>query len=251
MNTFKHSGAFGDLIYSLSLVQHLGGGEFHIHLDQINWIGQHYYGSRPDPVHQGRLNAKDVESLTPLLEAQPYIDSVKVYDGRSEITHNLDRFRRLFVGHPGNYLDIYAWAFGIQDPMVLKEIRTRPWLSVPNVRRIAPIVINRTERWLPKTLDPAWHSPELRKDAVFIGHPHEHRKFCRDMNWPIDYHPTETLLDMAEVIAGADLFCGNQSSALSLAIGLGQTYHCELRDDLPKLRNECYIPDHPNSLYFG
>ena len=62
--------------------------------------------------------------------------------------------------------------------------------------------------------------------------------------------PTKTLLDVAELIAGCDTFIGNQSVALSIAIGLGKEYFCEARRDLPIERNECYFPAQPNGSYF-
>ncbi len=64
------------------------------------------------------------------------------------------------------------------------------------------------------------------------------------------YHPTKTLLEVASVIAGADVYMGNQSSGLAVAIGLGVPFCCELRRDLPRERNECYFPNQPNGQYF-
>ena len=59
------------------------------------------------------------------------------------------------------------------------------------------------------------------------------------------------MLDLANVIAGADTFIGNQSSALALAIGLGvANIHCEARTDMPLTRNECYFPRMTNVAYF-
>jgi hypothetical protein len=58
------------------------------------------------------------------------------------------------------------------------------------------------------------------------------------------------MLELAEVIAGAEQFVGNQSVALSLAIGQGVDWVCEARKDLPIERNECYFPDHPRGDYF-
>ena len=112
-NTFKHSGTLGDLIYSLPLVKHFGGGKFYLHLNQVDWIGQHYYGAKPNPFHQGRMNAQDYEFMKSFMRAQDYIEDFLPLDPKAtEITHNLDKFRPLFVGHPGNYVDIYAHAFG-------------------------------------------------------------------------------------------------------------------------------------------
>jgi len=96
-NNFKHSGAFGDLIYSLPMVKHFGGGGFYLHLGQLNWIGQHYYGSAPQEFHQGRLTLQDFDFMKSFMEAQDYISHFEILDAsRTEITHNLDRFRPPF-----------------------------------------------------------------------------------------------------------------------------------------------------------
>jgi hypothetical protein len=66
----------------------------------------------------------------------------------------------------------------------------------------------------------------------------------------IEYQPTKTLLEVAELIAGAETFIGNQSVALSVAIGLGVEFYCEARRDLPIERNECYFAEQPKGNYF-
>jgi hypothetical protein len=97
MKRFKHSGAVGDLIYSLPVVKHFGGGEFYLHLNQIDWIGKHYYGSAPNPFHQGRMTQTDFEYMQGFMEAQTYITKFATMKSDTEITHNLDRFRPVFV----------------------------------------------------------------------------------------------------------------------------------------------------------
>ena len=253
MNKFKHSGAFGDLIYSLPVVKHFGGGEFYLHLNQIDWIGQYYYGSAPNPFHQGRLTAQDFEYMKSFMEAQEYITKFTVMTPQTEISHNLDRFRPVFVGHPGNYVDIYADVFRIDDRDTL---RNTPWLTVPNPKPIPgrPIVINRTERWIPPELGPQWATwteMEMYKEAVFVGLPNEYKKFKQDTGWDLPYQETKTMLELAEVIAGCDNFIGNQSQALALAIGLGVDVACEYRVDLPIERNECYFPNLERIEYFN
>lgn len=254
MKRFKHSGATGDLIYSLALMKHFGGGEFYLHLNQIDWIGQHYYGSKPNPFHQGRMTQKDFDYMKSFMLAQNYISDFKVMERNTEITHNLDRFRPLFVGHPGNYVDIYSTAFGITDPETQRMIRTEPWLTVPKPRvEHRDVVINRTSRWLPPTLDEQWsrwRTEGLEERSTFVGLPEEYTAFCDATGWEIPWYATPTMLDLAEVIAGAKLFIGNQSQALALAIGLGTPYFCEARRDLPLERNECYFPNQPNGRYF-
>lgn len=257
MKKFKHSGTFGDLVYSLPLVKYLGGGEFYLHLDQINWIGQHYYGSAPNPVHRGRMTVRDFDYMRDFMLAQSYITEFAVLTPDVEITHNLDRFRTAFVGHPGNYVDIYTAAFNIRDSETQAQIRNTPWLTVPMTKRAAgnrTVVINRTSRWLPQILSPQWaqwHSQGLDQNSIFVGTPEEYTEFHRTTGWVNTvYQPTANMLEMAEYIAGAERFIGNQSMALSLAIGLGIPSYCEARTDLPQDRNECYFPNLERVVYF-
>lgn len=247
INKFKHSGTFGDLIYSLPIVKYYGGGEFYLHLDQINWVGQHYYRSKPDPFHQGRMSAVDFEYMKSFMLEQPYISKFEVLDTHTtEITHNLDRFREIFVNHPGNYVDCYATVFGIDNAGSRSNLRLSTWLTVKNPRTIPgkTTVINRTQRWIQTNqLNPQWaqwREQGIGDRAVFVGLPNEHREFVASTGIYVEYLPTASMLEMAEVIAGAQQFIGNQSMALSLAIGLGTATWCEYRRDLPESRNECW-----------
>jgi hypothetical protein len=253
--TYKHSGAFGDLIFSLPIVKHFGGGEFYLHLNQMDWIGKHYYGSAPAPFHQGRLRQQDFDSMKSFMLEQPYITKFDILDNNTAISHNLDRFRPLFVGHPGNYITTYCLAFGIKDPATQLAISNEPWLTVNNPKSVEgrPIVINRSERWIPETPGEQWEiwkKQGLESQSVFVGLPEEHQVFCQTMNWNIPHQPTQNMLEVAEYIAGAEKFIGNQSMAITIAIGLGKEYYCEVRRDLPMERNECYFPGQPNANYF-
>jgi len=248
LKKFKHSGAFGDLIYSMPIVKHIGGGEFYLHLNQINWIGQHYYNAKPASFHEGRLTMSDFEQLRDFMTAQSYILKFDVMQPNTEITHNLDRFRVPFVSHPGNYIDIYSSVFKITEPDEMAVVRSTPWLTVPEAKKITgrTVVINRTKRWVPTqpSLQWAqWKAEGVEQQSVFIGLPDEYDEFKRVLGWDIPYYQTPNLLGVAEIIAGCDLFIGNQSSALAIAIGLGVNVVCEARQDLPRERNECYFPD--------
>lgn len=253
--SFKHSGALGDLIYSLPIVKHFGGGEFYLHLNQMDWIGKHYYGALPTPFHQGRMTQTDFEYMRDFMEAQDYIDLFGPLESQG-ITHNLDRFRPVFVGHPTNYIDIYSSVFGISDPDTQKAIRTTPWLTVPSTLRLQDrdVVVNRTQRWIPNQPSPQWaewKNQGIEERAVFVGLPAEYAAFQTAVGWDIPYQPTSNMLQLAQYIAGADLYIGNQSQGLALAIGLGVgQICCEARTDMPLERNECFFPDNPRIVYF-
>jgi len=254
MKRFKHSGAFGDLIYSLPTVKHFGGGEFYLHLNQIDWIGKHYYGSSPDPFHQGRMTEKDYDFMYDFMMEQDYIDKFDTLDVKyTEITHDLDRFRRLFVGHPTNYIDIYNATFNIYED-ARQRVNTEPWLTVhrPHEFTNPTCVINRSARWSHPDSLAGWTAlREQHEDAVFVGLPSEHTSFCEFTGWDVDYVETTTMLELAQIIAGAQAFAGNQSQCYALAVGLGVAkIDLETRRDMPLERNECYFPQRTHIKYF-
>ena len=257
MKSFKHSGALGDLLYALPIVKHFGGGKLYLHLDQLNWIGQHYYGSPPDPFHRGRMTESDYEFIKDFILAQDYITDFEILDPASTmITHNLDRFRPLFVRHPSNYVNTYCMAFGINDQEIWDRISSELWFSVPQPKKITGkrFVINRSLRgFTPPGLNPfwtQWHDQQNSQDSVFVGLPEEHTAFEQLVGWKVDYQPTKTLLEVAEIIAACEQFIGNQSMALALAQGLGVPYAYETRRDLPTDRNESYFPNHSWGKFF-
>jgi len=256
MNKFKHSGTLGDIVYALPIMKHFGGGEFYLHLNQIDWIGQHYYGSKPDPFHQGRMTQEDFNFMKSFMESQDYISKFDVMQPNTEITHNLDRFRPLFVGHPGNYVDIYCATFNITDKSIVDNIRNSPWLTVPEPIKIKdrPVVINRTSRWTPRQFPKQWQEWRdmgMESQAVFVGLEKEYEEFKTITGWDVPHYVTEDMLDLAQVIAGSAMFVGNQSVALSLAIGLGVDTCCEHRTDLPLDRNECFGFNPERVKYFS
>jgi hypothetical protein len=260
MNTYKHSGALGDLIYSMIVAKLTGGGEFYLHLNQLDWIGQHYYGSPPSEFHQGRLNLYDFDYMQPFMNAQEYITKFDILDPtKTAISHNLDRFRPLFVGHPTNYLDLYAEVFGLfeKGADVIRQVKAEPWLTVPKKRYVEnrPVVINRTMRWIPPELSPHWdHWKNNRKwedHSIFVGLEDEYERFCKLTGWIIPWQKTEDMLELAQYIAGAKCFIGNQSQCYALAVGLGVAdIRCERRRDMPLERNECYFPQRTQIQYF-
>ena len=102
---YKHSGTFGDLIYSLFAVERMGGGTIAIALNNIEkCVSEYAYKPEEvDEAHRGRFTQTDYDLLEPLLKAQPYINDVVVWDGTHDV--DLDKFRGvLFRGFEGNYV---------------------------------------------------------------------------------------------------------------------------------------------------
>lgn len=227
--TFRHSGKLGDIIYSLPTVKALGGGTFYVD------YRTEYLGKPP-------LGKETALMTVKLLETQDYIEKASLYE-EEPISYNLDEFRNKAVPiHFFNLIknesdEISGALFG---PLV-KEIRKQifptsevdlpqliwesaglagevdlssPWITGIPQKRIADIVVSKTIRY-PGKLD--W--PRLKEYAsrsIFVGLEEEWRAFCKAY-FEIEFYRAEDLLDLAEVIAGAKLFVGNQSFALALA----------------------------------
>lgn len=253
MKTYKHSGTFGDLIYSLSVVKKMTPGMFVVALENIERCVAEY-GYRPDEVdtaHRGRFTFQDYQMLAPLLRRQSYIQDVGTWTpGTSQPDVDLDRFRGvLFRGFEGNYVQAYHMTFGLPfDSAMLEET----WLEA-DATQIAPVVINRTFRYRCPNGTGTWQGlleqANISQNGVFVGTPDEHEDFVKSTGFRVQYHAVQDFKELADVIAGADLFMGNQSAAYSIAMGLGKSSVLETIKIKPLANNECYFP-RPNCQYF-
>lgn len=209
MNHYYHWGALGDIIYSLPTVKALGPGHF------TTALARHRH-----------------DWIAPLLEAQPYITGTS-HDPRGKfgewmrrpvgVTHDLNSMRRPQYGplHIRTLVESHGLPFG------LKPDHT-PWLTVPDLGpRQSRAVVARSARYQDPEADWDGHLADLRvryDEVVFVGTPDEHAQFGRS----IPRVECATMLDMARLIGESSYFSGNQSSPLSLAIGLGIPHTIEI-----------------------
>ena len=253
MKAYKHSGTLGDLIYSLSIVKKMAQQDvkFEVAIGNIeNCVAQ--YGYRPDevaPEHRGRFTEQDFTWLLPLLQRQSYIETVgRWYPGDAAPDVDLDRFRgTLFRGFEGNYVEAYHLAFGLP---FAKEDYSTTWLEADPVET-KPIIVSRTKRYLDPHGDAKWREQvaPVADSALFVGTAQEHQDFERVIGTKIDYHPVNDFLELANVVAGAELVCANQNFVYSLAMGLGKSTILETIKIKPLQYNECYFP-RENCQYF-
>jgi hypothetical protein len=228
MTTFQHSGNLGDIIWGLPIMKQLGGGELNLIPCNIPAVIRKYNNGPVFHEYEGRLSKKDFDMIKPLLEAQEYIDFVS-FEPTTHAEYDLDAFRGT-VGQAftKNFLATYAETFNL-------PVHTGAWLTVPNPKRIAPIVVTRTLRYhSPQTTTiPNWikllRTNDVKNNGVFVGLPDEHKAFQELFNIVIPYHPINNFLELAEVISGADAYLGNQTFAYSVAKALNKTTILELR----------------------
>jgi hypothetical protein len=213
MATFKHSGHCGDILYSLPTVRALGGGMYYINPGKIT-----------------NMTNILAESLAPLIQCQKYITGVQIWHGQP-IDYDLDKFREIRNLSHKNLADAHLVKFG----HAVSE-RDKPWLYV-NDPIECDILINRTKRYHGKIFD--WRAlidTHKDRDIRFVGLKDEYTAFCKDFDVIIPFHPTKNFLELARLIAGSNIFCGNQSSPLATAIGLGVTAEVEVDPTTPNCR---------------
>jgi len=191
MNTFKHSGGFGDLILGLPIVMQLGNGIFYLTQQEKNVLGE-------------------------LLDVQPYITKTEVLPFEEwkniEVTHNLDLFRASQKESliAKMYLEVFKMNFNL----------SQKWLFNIKPNKVAKIVIHDTgsARFPGHTVD--WNVlKDYRDDCVFIGYDNDYRLF-QERKLDIKRHEVSNLFEYAKVIEGCDLFIGNSSCPYTIAEGL-------------------------------
>lgn len=200
-NVFRHAGDLGDVIACLPVIRALGGGDI--------------VCGPQDCKNTGRecLRGARFEALRPLLEAQPYIEKVTWSEEPKGFTHDLLNFR----DNPQrgeNLLDWQARYLGV-------KASSDPWLQCfrSAVSLDRPVFARSTRYHNP--IFPWWVVLAKYKNPLFVGTSEEHTAFQSVLGTNIEYHPTANLLELAQVIAGARMFVGNQSCPFWIAAGLG------------------------------
>jgi len=206
---FYHNGDLGDIIYALPTIRAMGGGT--IVLGPCKNVAPF--------ITRERMTRQRAGLIIPLLESQDYIDSAVFTEGPSGIDVDLNHFRELI--HGGNFArhkhTPLAHLHLLRFDIPLSEC-DKSWLDV-SPKHVARCVFARSERYHRPGFSYAEFVKAYAGDSVFIGSEREHLEFCSEFG-DVPYYRTPTLLQAAEVIAGSDLFVGNQSSPFALAEGM-------------------------------
>jgi hypothetical protein len=205
--TFKHSGDMGDVVFSLPAILALGGGVLYLDPDGgfssplVKWKGR----------QRTKLTAAIIDSATPLLRLQPYIEDVRHWHGEP-VDCDLDQFRR--HNRYNNLSDSHLAAFNL--PVTERD---RAWLTVDAPVRVPdrPLALARNLRYHGN--DDFWEGmlPEFKQRAFFVGHPKEHEVFVQAFGHDVPYMPTPDILTLARVLAGCEQFIGNQGLPHAIA----------------------------------
>jgi hypothetical protein len=177
--------------------------------------------------------------VKPLIELQPYINSVRIWK-RETLHWESEKFRRYgYINNGLNLAQNHAQA-AIRDGFIssMPDV-SEPWLSVdPDTSYAGRVVINRSPRYNNPQFPWGEVVRHFGSKLVFIGLAEEHARFCEAFG-QVEYQSTKDFLQAARMIAGSDLFIGNQSACMTIAEGLKH----------PRIQEVCLT--HPDCIYPG
>ena len=202
MNNFFHSGATGDIVFSLPTIKAMGGGNLYI----------------------TNFDKQRSESIKKLIEVQPYINEVIITDGNVG-GYDLNKFRQ----HAGHHVNLVKAHFRGQE-IPVDESWTEGWLTLPknNITKALGeyCVINRTtnyEDWGFDWSREVMYLESLAKKVYFIGYEAECKLFNETFGTNVEYLECD-FLEGAYIIQNAVKFTGCYSAWSTIAMGLGIEY---------------------------
>ena len=198
---FTHSGATGDIVFSLPTIKAMGGGTLYI----------------------TNFDKQRSESIKKLIAVQPYITNVVIKDGEN-IGYNLNRFRD-YAGHFNNLVEAHFKGQNIPIDPTWKE----GWLTLPKADKFKDnkyAVINRTtnyEDWGFNWAKEVEYLKSIADEVIFIGYKSEWELFNATFNTDVKYYECD-FLEGAYLIQNAVMFTGCYSCWSTIAMGLGGEY---------------------------
>lgn len=232
--TFKSAGDLGDVLWQMPAMRALGGGTLCLHAEK--WTRE--------PMTEAK-----VQSLRALLSTQEYVKEVRWLVPGEAVDVNLNDFRAEYFrpdsmgkrGWEGLFRERNLCEWILRTHGVDPVEQNWPWLDVVP-KRNALVIINRTARYQNGKFPWRKVVEKYKGDIAFVGTPNEWTDFGHTVQNLIPYLETPTLLDLSQVIAGADLFIGNQSCAYAIAEGLKRPAVLEVCPWMPNClfsRHDC------------
>lgn len=215
-------GQIGDLCYLLNILHELPGDDVYTVLLQ------------PSKVTGGGGIINAAAFVTDFVLDQPYIEDCRKQKPGERCDWNSGNFRgggfhvktqTLMNAHLQHLIKTRNIGHGIKG--------ATKWLyAEPAEDSAGRVVINRTPRYQ-NPFFPWKKIVEHYGDLLlFVGTTSEHEAFTRAFG-SVAHRPINTLKEMAQVIAGCELFIGNQSSPCAVAEGLKKPLIQEVSPEIP------------------
>jgi len=203
------SGHIGDLIYSLSATKkaselHGEKIDFHIGFREPNGVPGHPGGGYC-------MNLNSYEYIKPLIEFQPYIQSVQM-NAHTDIVYDFDKFRR-------HGLNLSAGDLRRNQFLVYPELMCD--LHEPCIEATEPIpyfadkiLLNFSSRYRNYDIN---YFPLKEHKCVFFGYESEYIEFTDRWQLDCELLKCQDALMLATIIGSSKAFIGNQSSTYAIA----------------------------------
>lgn len=195
-----HGGDLGDTIYAIPALRRLA--------DPAHLTLYPNYG-----VTRAIMDADNAAMIIPLLNIQRGI-TADWQPAHAEDGLRLDFAVRRFYQGSMNLSDMHSHWVGHDHWR-----REHPWIVADRADGRYKIVVARSARYRNQHFPWKKLYSQFGDRACFIGVPWEHENFEHEVG-RIHYERTPTLLDAARLMAGADIFIGNQSCPRALAEAL-------------------------------
>lgn len=206
MTNYLHSGATGDIIFSLPTIQRMGKGTVYI----------------------TEYDRQRAISISKLIEVQPYINAVVVTNNTPADCINLNKFRD-YAGHHSNLVEAHFKGQGLEVNQDWKG----GWLTLPELPEYFHLsnysVINRTTNYADQNFD--WSKEveyllTISDKCYFVGYKDEFDLFQSLFNTKAEFYDCD-FLQAAYLIKYANMFTGCYSAMSTIAMGLGINYRLE------------------------
>jgi hypothetical protein len=206
ITTFSTSQSCGDIVYAMPLMRQ--NYEYNGCKAAV-WICDTH------PKFAPRQQVNTYQAMRRLLLSQEYVQSVRRIDAQDleKADIQLDKYRKMTFGKDTKLCtDRHFHAQGIAP--ICDYLR--PWISLETEKKYA-VVCNATGKY-------SGHGHDVRKvferieGGIFVGLESERKQFMPDN---LAFKGCADLLDVANVIASASVFVGEQSAPLTIAQALG------------------------------
>jgi len=224
--TLKHSMPAGDLLSLLPGLRQVwkDTGNKWVIYQRVNLEYGGLYGAYEGAVYSIKndhgvpvtMNLRTFAALRPLIEAQEYVESFVVWEGQP-VMYDMDLLRQMDTTMPYGCINRWPWYIWPEMACDLSE----PWLAPQMVciGRKKRILINKTERY--GNMLVSYEFLRQYKDCVmFLGLPHEHKKFCDANNLDVPRYEADDFIEISMVLEQCKLFIGSQSAIFQVAEGL-------------------------------
>lgn len=201
------AGDIGDVIYLLAVIRTLGAGPHTLLLRDSG-------GTR------GIM--KQAVNIDRLVRAQSCIKDVRPWTPNDVVHWVSEGFRTGYrMGSTITLLEAQASHAKRAGVIGFVEAGEHAWLDgiEPSLRSKGRVFVNRTDRYKNGTFPWRQIVDHYGSRILFSGTSEEYELFIKRFG-PVEFAPTTDLLDLASLIAGSELFIGNQSCSFAIAEGL-------------------------------